>query len=251
MKIRICLLLGTVILSLQLAAQGLVTLTDEGGAVVNGTLIHHVSADLNGTDTVSLFTSIVGDQAVDIKVRRYEIWPVAGSYNFYCWGTCFIDVPSGTNPTWETPFYENLAPGENYNGFHAYHRPTGNAGTARFRFVWFDRTDPTSADSSWVDIDFGGSVGLDENAPVTTTLEAWPNPSAGNDVFVNYDMNKPVQGAEIVLYNVLGDKVRRQSISAIQGRAVISTTSLGAGVYFANLEVNGRMIATRRVIISR
>lgn len=247
---RLCIVLATTALSFYADAQELVTLKDEEGNIVNGTVIQHAMAYLDDTDTVSVVTEIVGDAAKDIKVRRYEMVPVEGTENFFCWGICFLPAATGTHPTWVTPFYENLAPGERYNGFHAYHNAHGINTTARYRFVWFDLEDP-QGDSSWVDIEFGASVGLAENVALTSDLEVWPNPSAGSDLQVSYGLNKHVQGTEIVLYNVLGDRVRRQSISAMEGRAVLSGAGLGAGVYFANLEANGRTLATRRVVITR
>ncbi|MCB0771172.1 MAG: T9SS type A sorting domain-containing protein [Flavobacteriales bacterium] len=250
MTTRLLVSLCAAALSFHAFAQELLTLKDEEGNIVNGTVVQHPMAYPNSTDTVSLVTEIIGDQAKDIKVRRYEMESVEGTENFFCWGICFLPAATGTHPTWETPFYENLEPGERYNGFHAYHNAHGINTTARYRFVWFDLTDP-QGDSSWVDIEFGASVGLAENIALTSSLEVWPNPSAGNDLQLSYGLNKLLQGTEIVLYNVLGDRVRRQSISAVEGRAVLPAAGLSAGVYFANLEANGRALATRRVVITR
>ena len=251
MKTRILLMVAAMAVGLQSQAQGLLQIKDEEGNVVNGTVVSHPLTYLSETDTVSLITEILGDQALDIKVRRHELEPVSGTNNFYCWGICFLPVATGTYPTWVTPFHENLEPGERFNGFHAYHEAEGINTTTRYRFVWFDQNDPQGADTSWVDIEFAAAVGLAERAGLAATLEVWPNPSTGNDIQVNFGLNKQVQGTEIVLYNVLGDRVRRQSVSAAQGRAVVSVAGLGAGVYFANLEGNGKMLATRRIVVTR
>lgn len=251
MKTHLLWIIAAFAVGLQSQAQGLLQITDEDGNVVNGTVVSHPLTHLTETDTVSLITELVGDQTRDIKVRRYEMEPVTGTNNFFCWGICFLPVATGTNPTWVTPFHENLEPGERFNGFHAYHEAEGINTTTRYRFVWFDQNDPQSADTSWVDIEFAAAVGLAERAAVSASLEVWPNPSAGNDIQVNFELSKPQQGTEVVLYNVLGDRVRRQSVSASQGRAVISVAGLGAGVYFANLEANGKMLATRRIVVTR
>ncbi|MEZ4737878.1 MAG: T9SS type A sorting domain-containing protein [Flavobacteriales bacterium] len=251
MKTHLLCTIAALAVGLQSQAQGLLQITDEDGNVVNGTVVSHPLTHINGTDTVSFITEVIGDQTRDVKVRRYELEPVLGTNNFFCWGICFLPATTGTHPAWETPFYENLEPGERFNGFHAYHEAQGINTSTRYRFVWFDLNDPQGADSSWVDIEFAAAVGMAERAAVSASLEVWPNPSAGSDIQLNFELSKPLQGTEVVLYNVLGDRVRRQSVSATQGRAVISAAGLGAGVYLANLEANGKMLATRRIVVTR
>lgn len=233
------------------SAQGLVTLTDEDGNVVNGTVIFVSTTPEEIRDTVSLTTLVVGTEDRDVMIRRYEVWPVEGSRNMFCWGVCYSASSSGTHPVWESPHPETLSPGQPFDGFHAYYEPTGMSGTARFRYVWYDNNVPDAPDSSWVDIDFGGAVGISEKAGLNAELNATPNPSAGNEIVLNYTLADLGQGSEITLYNVLGEKVRHQALASTQGRVTIASADLHNGVYFANIVRNGRMVATRRVVISR
>lgn len=233
------------------SAQGLVTLYDEDENVVNGMVIFNPSGLSSARDTVSLVTLVVGAADRDVSVRRYEVWPVEGSRNFFCWGICYLPAYSGTNPVWVSPQPETLSEGEYFTGFHAYYESTGMSGTARFRYVWYDENNPEGPDSSWVDIDFGGAVGIADRGALNAELEIGPNPSAGNDLVLNYTMVDLGQGAEISMFNVLGEKVRRQPLSSPQGRVTITGAGLEGGVYFANILRNGRMLATRRVVITR
>lgn len=251
MTLRLPLTFLTLFVGLATTGQGLVTLYDEGENVVNGTVIYKSSSPSNVRDTVSLATVVVGTADRDVMVRRYEVWPVENSRNMFCWGVCYTSALAGANPVWVSPFPETLSEDEYYTGFHAYYEPTGMTGTARFRFVFYDNNNPDGADSSWVDIDFGGAVGMVEPSVLNAELVIGPNPTAGNDIVVKYALGDLGQGTEITLFNVVGEKVRRRSLSATQGQVVIPGTGLESGIYFANIMRNGRILATRRVVITR
>lgn len=231
-----------------MGAQGIVTLTDEEGHVVNGTVI--VAPCDWSTDTVSLFAQLTGASPMTVNVRRYEMWPVTGTNNFYCWGVCYLPVTTGTYPTWVSQHYVDMNPGATYNNFHAYHQAEGITTTARYKFVWFDEANPSGPDSSWVDIDFCGLVGVNERVAQSTTLTVWPSPSQGQDLQLAYALDRS-GGAHLVLYNVLGEAMRRTVIGGAQGRITWSTADLGPGVYFATLEREGRAMTTQRFVVTR
>lgn len=251
MKLRYALLTTVAAWNLASQAQGLVTIKDEDNNVVNGTLIHHPSLPSNTTDTVSLPTTVNGSTMRTVNVRRYELWPVAGTKNFYCWGVCYLPANSGVNPTWVSQHPVDMNPGATYDNFHAYYQPQGQYGTARFRFVWYDMANPTGADSSWVDIEFGGQVGIAENAGSNSSLTAWPMPALGQDIQLDYTLDRAGVANQLVVYSILGEQVRRMTLSAAQGRVVLATTDLVSGVYFANIEREGRVLATRKLIVAR
>ena len=251
MIIRSAAFLTAIVFSASTYSQGLVVLRDSEGNVVNGTVVHYPGLPTDASNVVHLFAELSGSVATEVNLRRYEVWPIAGSSNYFCWGVCYLSVASGVNPSWLSQHYVQMEPDVEVNNFGAYYEPNNNSGTARFRYVWFNTATPDGPDSSWVDIDFGGTVGLSENTGTTIALDAWPNPSAGADVSIDFTLDKLGQGTEIALYNVLGESVRRQSVAAGQGRITIATNGLGSGVYFANIERGGRMLATRRVVISR
>lgn len=250
MTTRYATLLLTIFLAFGAQAQGVVTVRNSQGQVVNGTLVTTSAAQ--STDTVKLLSRLTGDVARQINVRRYELWTVPNTQNFYCWGVCYLPVASGVNPTWISQHYVDMNPNATYNNFAAYHEANGQAtSTARFRYVWFDTADPYGADSSWVDIEFGGTVGLAERSTKAAQLSAWPNPSNGEDVSLDYALDSFVPGSAVVLYTVLGERIRAIELPGAQGRVVLGTSDLGSGVYFANVERNGRVLATRRVVITR
>jgi len=229
--------------------QGVVTLRDTQGQLVNGTLVSHTALQANITDTVKLYTQLTGASATEINVRRYELWTVPGTQNFFCWGVCYLPVNAGVNPTWISQHWLDLNPGTSYNNFSAYHVPNGETGTARFRYVWFSTADSFGPDSSWVDIEFSGTVSVPERAQSLKQFQVWPNPSQGQDVRIAFGLDRLVPGTELVVYNVLGERLRRQQLTGLEGVIVLPITDLGAGVYFANVEQAGRVLGTRRMVV--
>lgn len=229
-------------------AQGVVTLTNEDGEVVNGTVI--VAPCDWVTDTVSLFSELTGSSAMTVNVRRYEMWPVAGTNNFFCWGVCYLPVSVGTHPTWVSSDYVTMNPGAAYANFHAYHQPQGNTGTMRYKFVWYDVANPNGPDSSWVDIDFCGLVGVPERAAAQPLLNVWPSPTQGQDLQMEYVLDR-AGSARVVLYNMLGEAMRWSTLGSTQGRIQWSTSDLSPGVYFAALERAGQPLATHRFVVTK
>src|SRR5690606_9639005 len=133
--------------------------------------------------------------------------------------------------------------------FHAYHSPLGVLGPNTFRYVWFDVNNPM--DSVWVDIQFQiTAVGIEERDLASATLGLWPNPSHGDDVNIAYEKVRSGAGSELVIYNVLGERVTNYPLQNNTGTVRIEAGTLRTGVYFANIEQQGAILATRRLVIS-
>lgn len=250
MIIRTSFLILSVTLYFSAMAQGIVTLRNGQGEVVNGSLVSHSA--MQSTDTVKLISRLTGTGSKEVNVRRYELWTVPNTENFFCWGVCYLPVGEGVNPLWISQHFVDMNPGANYNNFSAYYSANGQASsTSRYRFVWYDTADPFGADSSWVDIEFGGSVGVEERYANGSGLSLWPNPSNGEDVQVDHTLPGSAIGARLVLYTVLGERLSSQALPSMVGRSLLQTSALGAGVYFVNLERNGRVLGTRRLVVTR
>ncbi|MBK7946727.1 MAG: T9SS type A sorting domain-containing protein [Flavobacteriales bacterium] len=229
-------------------SQGLVNIIDEDGHTVNGTVIHHPCNF--STDTVSLLARLnVGDSRT-VNVRRYEMWPVPGTNNFFCWGVCYLPVSVGTFSSWVSDHYVDMNPGATYNNFHAYHQAQGNLSTMRYKFVWYDIANPTGPDSSWVDIDFCGLVGVGERGSQQASLNVWPSPTDGRELQFDFAVEGSAP-ARVVLYDMLGAAIRRSGAIVAQGRFSWTTSGLEPGVYFATLERDGKAIRTRRVVVTQ
>jgi len=231
-------------------AQGLIGIRNGDGDLVNGTVVF-VQTDITASvSDVGLYCELLeGTEPEQINVRRYELWPVEGSGNYFCWGVCYLSVPSGTNSTWVSQHYLQLTPGSPVNNFHAYYEPNNTPGTSRFRFVWFRTSDPYASDSSWVDIDFGASVGVEERARALNSMKVMPNPALASDMKISLDLDAGVRGASLVIYNTLGSRVQEHNLAAGVSTVTLRREDLMPGIYFGNVEVDGRVLESRRLVI--
>ncbi len=245
------LLLALLTASTSASWSQLASLTDGHGNVVNGELIVHWGDNETSDQEVSVGVTLNGTETKVINVRRYELDVEPLTQNYFCWAVCYEAVNSGTMPVWQAAPVHSLVlePGVTANNFHAYHSPLGVLGQNTFRYVWFDVNNPT--DSVWVDIQFQiTSVGIEETGAGAATINVWPNPSAGEDVSIAYDHALMGPGAEVVVYNVLGDRIARYPMQNAKGVVRIAAGTLKTGVYFANIEQQGAILATRRLVIS-
>lgn len=241
---------GTLVLSSFGQSEGIVAIRNTDGETVNGTVVYVPTVISEPLSDIPMRCELLdGTEPQQINVRRYELVPVAGSGNYFCWGVCYNSVPSGTNATWVSQHYVNMTPGVPVNNFHAYYEPNNNPGATRFRFVWFRTSDPDAADSSWVDIEFGPSVGIDEQASLLNGLDIMPNPALESDMKISVDLGPTGSGASLIIYNALGSKVQQHKLVTGVSVVTLRREELMPGIYFANVEVNGRVLESRRLII--
>ena len=232
-------------------AVDLVTL-NYGNNVVNGQTLAVVGAASTFELEASLSVTLNGDAERTLKVKRYEIDPVSGTQNTFCWGECYLPVDASARPTWVSDLSETLQPGVLFNGFHAYYYPTGTENMTKFRYVWFAMDNPT--DTAYVDIIFDtrvNAVGQQEIAAATTGLEVFPNPATGANMTLRFTGVAANGQVNWTLHNALGSIERQGNLRNGQGDVVLSLDGLAAGVYFASVVQGGRAVATKRVVISR
>jgi len=248
---KYALLLSFTSVAGSLFAQDLVILKDEAGNTVNGQLVVQYGDPSAPDHEVDIIANLQGNVSKTLNVRRYETQVLLGTANYFCWGVCYEERPAGGQYLWQSlPQHAvALVPGVDALNFHAYLKPNGQVGVARFRFVWFDIDQP--ADTAWVDIEFRSEVvGIDEAVASQYDLAVFPNPSAGADVRVSFAGAAATSATRLVVYNTLGERVHSEGIRASQQAAILSTAALSTGVYFATLEANGITVATRRLVVT-
>lgn len=232
------------------AQTGIVVVTDKNGNVVNGTTVYHPSLPTNTTDTVKLNTALSGGSSMEVNMRRYELSVPENTRNFFCWGVCYLPRWAGASPAWLSQHPLTLEPGLEYEDFNAYYQPLEQEGSATFRYVWFPTSEPLSPDSVWVDIVFGGTASVPSLAAPVASMQVYPNPSHGEDVTLKYDFGGLNGSGTLVVYDLLGQQVHVRNLPQLQGQATVRRGELQPGVYFANLEANGRVLGTWRMVIS-
>ena len=228
-----------------------ITLIDEHGNTVNNTTID-TWWDFNTTPVPEVDVNCIlnTESPKVVNMRRYELEiPLADTtFNYYCWGECYAPAVSGTYPVWPAPETNLLYPDEEFPGFHTYFNPDSVVGTACFRFVWFDDGNPS--DTAWVDICFHATpVGMEDLARSVFTFNAYPVPSNGGNVELTFDAPRASERMTVELHDALGQLLATERIRTGQQRLVLGEGSLSPGLVFATLRVDGRMKATRRLVL--
>ena len=78
--------------------------------------------------------------------------------------------------------------------------------------------------------------------------EAHPNP-ATEQVSFSYQLPATTPAANLVVYNLLGQRVTTQPVRASLGELTFSVNTFPAGLYLAVLETNGHRLATRKLLV--
>lgn len=240
------------VLSTALAAQAqLIHLTNiDQTATYNGQTEYVWGAVQDGQMSFDLDCVLNAASPKVINMRRYEVSVPASTMNSYCWGECYNSVNSGTHVVWPAPTTRILYPDSLTPGFDAYYDPQGMLGQARFRFVWFDDNNPT--DSVWTDVVFAATpVGINEQSVTDAHFTAFPSPSSNGALELTFDPLRTGQEGVVEFHDALGRMVYSERVAMGQQRVSVPAGKLGAGLWFASFRVDGRVTATRRVVVSR
>lgn len=236
----------------QVAAQTpLVTLTNVDQEVVNGTtiLLQEEVSDMDQLLGTGLSTVNTSGSSRVVNVKRYEISVLHSTANYFCWDVCYDARSAGVSALWIAADPVAMDTGAVVNGFHAYYKPLTVTGTSSFRYVWYDVANPN--DSTWVNLVFNVTepAGIAEVVDVRA-FKVFPNPSTGGDITISYDLANAASGTQLELYNVLGERKLVRAISAAQGKVTLHQGDLSSGVWFAVIQQNGKILATKRILVA-
>lgn len=79
-------------------------------------------------------------------------------------------------------------------------------------------------------------------------LNAYPNP-ANEYTEIDYQMSAGVGAAKISLYNVIGNNVAEYDLDKNDRQLRIQTREMPTGVYFYRLQLEGKTVATKKLLI--
>lgn len=81
--------------------------------------------------------------------------------------------------------------------------------------------------------------------------EPYPNPAAGQtkiDYYAGPDLKGP---ATLRVFDFLGGEVLNLRLTRRDGAIILKVNTLDPGIYFYSLEVQGQIIATKRLVVIR
>lgn len=214
----------------------------------NGEDVSNAEINVTGLSTdniidVSFIITNISESEISVKVRKNVIEDIEDSFNTICFGTCYL--PQVT----ESPDPCTLNAGEStYEGFFAVDfSPEGNSGTAKIVYEVFNVDNPDDKVSVTVNFIISPTgIGVNKK---DIGLQAYPNPTTGELVYVDYSLPSSVQNATFTVYNMLGVKVYEMAIENRSGKIDFPTNGFPKGIYLYSIEANGSRLATKRLIV--
>lgn len=83
----------------------------------------------------------------------------------------------------------------------------------------------------------------------SNSFSAYPNPASASTT-VQYAFAGQTKDANITLYNMLGREMLTMPVEDNNGTVQLNLKNLTPGVYFYALEVNGKKVATKRLVVA-
>lgn len=199
----------------------------------------YISGTVN--DNLLVATSNVTNTSsgmVKVRVRRTVQTVVSGTQNYFCWSVCHGPSVS------EDPDYLEINAGATRSDFYADYLPQGQSGQSVIFYTFFNHDTPS--DSVRLKVVFDVAPTGIANIEAKNNFQLYPNPA--NDVIrVKYTSDT---NADLIIYDITGKMVRRESFVAGQPDYTISVADLKSGVYFYSLN-NGKEIISMKKLIKK
>ncbi len=199
------------------------------------------------------YISNLTDEIVETVFKREIVEYVSGAADQFCWGVCTMQdetTQERTLPltgTFPIPANKDFHTHDDGGGvFHYIHK--GNVGTTILKYTIYSVVDGTHTPEDTIVIKYTAlPVGVNENIASSVNLSnPYPNP-ASTHTYVNYSFEKQMN-AQIVVCNVIGKKIAVYQIDNLKGKIKVSTSVLPAGIYFINIESNGKLLTNQKFI---
>jgi hypothetical protein len=179
----------------------------------------------------------------DIYVQRMSNNLFAGHNSYFCWVQCYTSQVS------LSPDFITLAPGANTDVFRGDLETNLIPGVSTVSYCFFDGSNPS--DSVCVEFVYPTFVGIaDIPSGKNYISKAYPNPAQDvTNFYVNIE--KPTKSAQLKFFNMLGAEVKEVDVINAKSSIKVNVSDLKAGIYFYSLWIDGKSIATGKLMVSR
>lgn len=196
-------------------------------------------------------------EAVNVKITREIVDYVPGANDQLCWGTCtmhteddsFIEKQELTFEAYETKFtgYDDVTNVPGLGGVFHY-LPLGNSGTTilKYTLISVNNDSETAEDELVIKYTAGSATSVISIIDQVTLSKPYPNP-AHQVSRVKYNFNTPIN-AQLVVTNIIGSQIYTQPLYDKEGEVLIELSDLPVGLYFVNIESNGRILTNQKLI---
>jgi hypothetical protein len=215
------------------------------GSVTNGSTIVYYVDQATSLETHDFDVHNISGNAITAKVRKAVQSQASANSLFYFCTDQLCYAPS-TNVSSNV----SIAAGGQFLLVTDF-TPDNTNGVSVVRYSVFNTANPS--DSMYFFIEYHVSpTGIAAHTNVKASIGSpMPNPAAS--VFnMNYNLGSSfgTGTAKMVIYNMLGEAVRTETLSDAEGTFRMDVSVLDNGVYFTSLEVNGKQLSTKRLVVS-
>lgn len=181
------------------------------------------------------------DHELLVFVEQEVVEEVEGSMAYMCWDQCLapgnflvdgpVSIPAQTLSDNELSCHV-MFEGE-------------ELGIVKATYSAYDRANPDERIS--ITVLFGQNANTEEHTLLLG--QAYPNPASSWIHFDYSNNNGSVMNA--VVYNLLGQEVKSQTVSGAHGRINIAVDDLQPGIYFCSIRVDNNTVKTEKFIVKR
>lgn len=200
---------------------------------------------ISGNDTTLQHANVkiinTSSNPLDIKVYMNTLNANPNHITYFCWGIiCYPNtITVSTDPV-------TINPGDTAASFIGYLNPNSVAAVSEVTYSFFDVND--NSDSIGFTVTFDMTVGINKLKNNVSLSDAYPNP-ANNLTRISYDINK-TKNAKLVLYNILGSKIKSIELNDPNGSIILATSGLTSGIYYYSIEADGQIIPAKKLIVA-
>lgn len=232
------LLVSAVLLSLSVFSQSISV--EAHKTEVDPTCCTTLIGDIGTEITVRNTTN----SSLEISVSRQTLTQSLGTENYFCWTSCY---GSQTSVSPQSKFFSPMEVDNNSFAVHFENNSIVPA-SASVKYCAFVTSNPSDSACTIVNYTVDSASGID-NFSATSFSDFHPNPTSST-AFLDYSLNYS-DVAEIVVTDMLGNVIRKENISNQSGTLKFDVSDTKAGLYFANILVNGELKTIKRLVVSK
>lgn len=201
----------------------------------------------DSSQTLTAFVDVVNTAGTEMEIKVYrEVTEfLFGSQNNMCWGAHCYPPPTDESPN--SVMIPSQAIDTTFKGILS---PYDNVGICTIKYCFYDVANPS--DESCVVVRFesqGAAIGISELDNTSTISTPNPNP-ASNFTLLKYNIAKTAANAQLEIVNLTGMLVHQQNLNTKAKAALVSVEGLENGLYLYSFIVDGRTVATQRLLVS-
>ncbi|HEX7412642.1 MAG TPA: T9SS type A sorting domain-containing protein [Bacteroidia bacterium] len=203
------------------------------------------TVDTNAAYSFMFKVKNVTSSSISIKVKKYIISNPSNDGITFCIGTnCYT-------PTTTLSAVVSIAANSSLvGGFLTDFAAASTPNTSRVIYTVFNINTSSDSISLTINYNVSAAAGINQITGINNQITVCPNP-ASSEVFFAHDLKNVSQPVSVKIYNMLGTLVKTVALETYTNSTKIDINSLEEGVYIYSVLIDGKLIKTSRLIVSR